>query len=116
MTKKISAFICIGPIFLSLFVKYLIYGPHEAVKYSIYGPKNIFRIGNIIHRVVRKRSLWIGTMRNLYFFLQLSLFDCMSYVTFSLACVGISILVYAPPPGSIYSDPMSGAPDNCQPQ
>ena len=54
----------------------------------------------------------MGLGECIFLFLQLSLFDCMLYVTFSLACVGISILVYAPPPGSIYSDPMSGAPDN----
>ena len=48
--------------------------------------------------------------------LHLSLFDCISYVTFSLACVGISILVYAPPRGSIYSEPLSGAPDNSLPR
>ena len=57
--------------------------------------------------------MWIGTRRMYFLFLQLSLFDCISYVTFSLACVGISILVYAPPPGSIYSEPLTGAPDKC---
>ena len=73
------------------------------------GPKNIFRIGNITHRVVVLCGLGLC---EIYIFFRLSLFDCLSYVTFSLACVVISILVYAPPPGSIYSDPMSGAPDN----
>ena len=43
----------------------------------------------------------------------MSLLDCISYVTFSVACVGISFLVYAPPPGSIYSEPLTGAPDKC---
>ena len=66
MAKKLSAFICDGPKSLSSFVKYLIYGPPKAVKYSIYGPKNIFRVGNIIHRVERKRSLWIGLRESIF--------------------------------------------------
>ena len=60
MTKKISAFICDSPESLSSFVKYSNDGPMLFVKYSNDGPKNIIRLGNIIHRVERKRSLWIG--------------------------------------------------------
>ena len=64
--QKLVTFICLSPIILSSFVKYSIYGPHVAVMYSICSPKNIFRVGNIIHRVARKRSLWIGTTRNCF--------------------------------------------------
>ena len=84
MTKKLSAFICVGPIILSSFVKYSIYGPHEAVKYSIFGPKNIFRVGNIIHRVERKRSLWIGTTRKYFLLIKAFSFHMSRYGFFLL--------------------------------
>lgn len=63
MAKKLSAFVLYslhGPENLSSFVKYSNHGPVSFVKYSNHGPKNIIRVGNIIHRVERKRSLWIG--------------------------------------------------------
>ena len=71
---------------LSLFVKYSIYGPHKTVKYSIYGPKNIFRVGNIIHRVERKRSLWIWTTRKYFLLIKAFSYQMSRYGFF--CCTG----------------------------
>ena len=84
MAKKLSAFIYVSPKSLSSFVKYSIYGPCKTVKYSIYGPKNIFRVGNIIHRVVRKRSLWIGTRRMYFLMIKAFSFHMSRYGFFLL--------------------------------
>lgn len=110
MTKKLSAFICFGPKSLSSFVKYLIYGPPKAVKYSIYGPKNIFRVGNIIHRVERKRSLWIGTTRKYFLLIKAFSYQMSRYGFFFV------VRDTTPTPGGIYSEPLTGAPDNSLPR
>lgn len=110
MTKKIGAFICDGHIFLSSFVKYSIYSPLYVVKYSNDGPKNIIRLGNIIHRVERKRSLWIGT-RRMYFLL-------IKAFSLQMSRYGFFLLYGTQPPPlePIYSEPLAGAPDNSLPR
>ena len=64
--------------------KYSIYSPMSFVKYSNDGPKNIIRVGNIIHRVERKRSLWIGTTRMYFLLIKAFSFHMSRYGFFLL--------------------------------
>ena len=75
--------------------------------------KIYFRIGNIIHR---RCTMWDWYYAKVFFFF----YNCHFSTVYNMSLLvwpvlGFRFLVYALPPGSIYSEPLTGAPDNVNP-